>query len=375
MRTYEKKNRTIRRLFLLAPVRLCLLGAGLVWLGIFFALRGRRGFANAITFGLVRPFQETASGWCDGLPFSVGEVLYTLALLAFAAWLLLSLVRLVRGPGRRLRLFRLCAGTLAAAALAYGAYCLLWGIQYYADSFSDQSGIHAEGVSPEALAEVTEAFADLAAAYSPLVARDENGLFAETGYLDRAETLYDAAAAQYPCLDGPARRPKEMLYSALMRSTGFTGFFCPFTGEANVSVYEPEAYRPATIAHELAHQRGVAAEDEANFVAVLACLEDGDPVYVYSAALLAFTHLSNALYSADYEAWLAVWAGLESGVEADIRYCNAYWREYDNAATTVSQTVYSGLLQTQGQSLGIRSYGACVDLLVSYYGEKELPTP
>jgi hypothetical protein len=365
----------LRRIFRLAPVRLCLLGAGLCWLGIFFVFRGSRSFANALTFGLARPFQETVSGWCDAMPFSVGEVLYTLVLLAFLVWLILSLIGLIRGPDRRARLFRLCVGTITAAALAYGAYCLLWGIQYYADDFSDRSGIQAEGVSVEALTQVTEAFADLAAAYSPYIARDGNGLFAETGYLDRAETLYDAAAASYPCLDGPARRPKEMLYSEFMRRIGFTGFFCPFTGEANVSTCEPEAYRPATIAHELAHQRGVAAEDEANFVAVLACLEDGDPVYVYSAALLAFTHLSNALYSADYAAWLDVWAGLEPGVEADIRYSSAYWRAYDGTAASVSQTVYSGFLQVQGQSLGIRSYGACVDLLVSYYWEKELPKP
>ena len=375
MRTYEKEKGILRRIFHLAPVRLCLLGAGLVWLGVFFAFRGSRAFANALTFGLARPFQVTVSGWCDAVPVSVGELLYTAAILAFLVWLVLSVIGLIRGPERGRRGWCLCLGILTAAVLLYGAYCLLWGIQYYADDFSDRSGIAADGVSAEALTEVTEAFADLAAAYSPYITRDENGLLAETGYLDRAETLYDAAAALYPCLDGPARQPKEMLYSAFMRRISFTGFFCPFTGEANVSVCEPEAYRPATIAHELAHQRGVAAEDEANFVAVLACLEDGDPVYVYSAALLAFTHLSNALYSADNAAWLEVWAGLEPGVEADIRYCSAYWREYDGAAASVSQAVYSGFLQVQGQSLGIRSYGACVDLLVNYYWGRELPKP
>ena len=45
------------------------------------------------------------------------------------------------------------------------------------------------------------------------------------------------------------------------------------------------------VAHELSHQRGVAKEQEANFTAVLASLRYGDPVYCYSASLLAYTHL------------------------------------------------------------------------------------
>ena len=55
----------------------------------------------------------------------------------------------------------------------------------------------------------------------------------------------------------------------------------------------PMALLPATIAHELAHQRGVAGEDEANFVAVAACLADGDPTFVYSGALMAYVYLGN----------------------------------------------------------------------------------
>ena len=39
---------------------------------------------------------------------------------------------------------------------------------------------------------------------------------------------------------------------------------------------------------------------------------------------------------------------------------------------TVSNTVYEGFLYSYDQTLGLKSYGACVDLLVNYYYEDAL---
>ena len=157
------------------------------------------------------------------------------------------------------------------------------------------------------------------------------------------------------------------MFSKIMSYLDFTGFFFPFTGEANINTDSPACFIPSTIAHELAHQRGVAAEDEANFVAVLACLENGDPVYCYSACLLAYTHLGNALYSADYDAWYAVYSSLSDGVRNDLAANNAYWAGFKTPVSGISNSVYTGFLHSYGQTLGLRSYGACVDLLVAYY--------
>ena len=123
----------------------------------------------------------------------------------------------------------------------------------------------------------------------------------------------------------------------------------------------------ATVAHELAHQRGVAKEQEANFVAVLACMKDGDPAFVYSAALLAYTHLGNALYGADREAWEQVYGSLCEDVKRDFAANRLYWQQFETPVQKASNTVYEGFLQSYDQELGLKSYGACVDLLVNYY--------
>jgi len=126
---------------------------------------------------------------------------------------------------------------------------------------------------------------------------------------------------------------------------------------------------PATIAHEMAHQRGVASEQEANFVEILTCMKSGNPVYEYSGAFSAFINLGNALYRYDKEAYAQLWYSLPPEVLADMQANNEYWQQFENKAAEVTEKVYDSFLKSQGQELGVQSYGACVDLLIAYYNE------
>ena len=82
---------------------------------------------------------------------------------------------------------------------------------------------------------------------------------------------------------------------------------------------------------------------------------------------VAYTHLGNALYSADRAAWEQVYGGLDERVLRDFAANRAYWKQFETPVQKASNTVYEGFLQSYDQELGLKSYGACVDLLVSYY--------
>lgn len=162
--------------------------------------------------------------------------------------------------------------------------------------------------------------------------------------------------------------PKTMRFSRVMSAMGFTGFYFPFTGECNVNVDSPAATLPTTVAHELSHRRGIASEQECNFLAVLglAC-SCGDAAYRYAGALSGYIYLANALYSADAERWAPPCAQtLDERVVADLRASGAYWAQFEGLADTVSNAVYDGFLKSYG-TIGVKSYGACVDLLVAYF--------
>ena len=108
---------------------------------------------------------------------------------------------------------------------------------------------------------------------------------------------------------------------------------------------------------------------------MLASLRYGDADYAYSACLLAYTHLSNALFRADHAAWEEIGAELSEDVLRDLSFRSAYWRQFDTPVQKASNTVYEGFLHSYDQTLGLKSYGACVDLLVNYYYELSLERP
>lgn len=320
---------------------------------------------------VIRPIHKTLSVWTSHVPFSVAELLIALLVILAIVYLILQIIALIKKPERLKRLYRTLISFVTAGLMIYAGFCMLWGVYYYGDDFITVSGLKNEKVSVEELAEVTEFFADMANEYSSKVTRDAGGIYSVDykAVLSRSDEVYGKIEKDHTCLEGPEVKAKGVICSRIMSYVDFTGFFFPFTAEANVNTETPSAYFASTVAHELAHQRGVAKEQEANFVAVLASLEYGDPDYVYSAAVLAYTHLGNALYDADNESWKEIYSGLNEKVLTDLKANREYWQRFETPVQKASNTVYESFLYSYNQDLGLKSYGACVDLLVNYYYE------
>ena len=372
METTATKKRGLAAIFALCPKRHVLLLAAAGLIALHLLTRGNHALMVFLSDRLVRPLHRALGQLNAHVPFSVAELLIALAVVAALVYIVIQLVLLVRKRERAARLYRTFMTLLAAAAAVYALFCLLWGVYYYADDFAARSGFENGEISTEQLETVTRYFARMANEYAAEVPRDENGLCRS----DRAEILrrspevFAETEKRWPCLAGPPLAAKGICCSRVMSYLDFTGFFFPFTAEANVNMDSPASDLASTVAHELSHQRGVAKEQEANFVAVLACLDYGDPDYVYSACLLAYTHLGNALYKADRAAWEEIYNSLSEEVLRDFAARRAYWRQFETPVQTASNTVYESFLYSYDQTLGLKSYGACVDLLVNYYYEE-----
>ena len=286
---------------------------------------------NTLSEHVVAPIRHLQTKISALVPFSLAELLMALVLI----WILTLIIR------RKWK--RLLTGIITLALFVYGGFCFLWGTYYYGTAPAE-----VDPISVEDLYKVTAYFADMA----------------NKSYVDEPDR--NEVVAKSPEVFGTVS-VKGIKCSKVMSLLDFTGFFFPFTGEANVNMDSPAHDLPATAAHELSHLQGTAREQEANFEAVKACLEYGDPDYVYSACLMAYTYLGNALYGADYDKWLEVRQTLSDDVIADLAETNEYWVNYETPVKEVSNTVYENFLYSYGQDLGLKSYGACVDLLVNYY--------
>lgn len=372
MDNVKTEKRGLAAIFRLCPVRHCILLLSASVILLHLLTRSSRSFNMALSKKLIRPVHFAMARFFGNVRFSAAELIIAAAVTAVLVYLALSIYGLIKHREYLKRLYRMFITLAAAGLFVYSLFCMLWGVYYYADDFITESSFESGEISVEELKAVANYFADMANEYSVLVPRDESGFYC-TGrddILARSAHIYDSAELLCPCLDGPEVCAKGIYFSRIMSYTDFTGFFFPFTAEANVNTDFPLPLFASTVAHELAHLRGVAKEQEANFVAVLASMESGDADYIYSAALLAYIHLGNALHSADYEAWLEVYESLNDTVKFDLALGNAYWKQFETPVQTVSNTVYEGFLHSYDQKLGLKSYGACVDLLVNYYKHK-----
>ena len=340
-------------------------------LALFYLLRGKTAWMNAVAKHVTAPLRRTIASVTYLTDVSIMEVLCAAVVIAAAAYVVWSAFAVVRARGQHLH--RLYSAVLGAACTGLGvwaAFCLLWGINCWTDSFQTRSGIYAQPVAKEDLAAVTLYFAQKLTESAAQMERDETGAFAVPAedILDAAPTVYDAVERQFPFLAYDDPGIKAVHFSRVMSYLDFTGIFCPFTAESNVNIDCPASRLGAAVAHELAHQRGIFSEQECNFLGILASTTSANSAYEYAGWTSAFIYAGNALYSVDAELYWAIRSLLPAEVERDFAVSAAYWDQFaDKTPQKVSNTVYDGMLKAWGEELGIRSYGTVVDLLVTYY--------
>ena len=111
----------------------------------------------------------------------------------------------------------------------------------------------------------------------------------------RLGDAYSAFCKSHDFIAHSPGRVKPVLVSEVMSYMHITGVYSFFTGEANLNVGFPDYTLPYTAAHEMAHQRGIAREDEANFIAFLVCIGSEDPYIRYSGYLNVYEYVAGAL--------------------------------------------------------------------------------
>jgi uncharacterized protein DUF3810 len=326
-------------------------------------------------YRLIRRLHAVLTGW---IPFSVAEtaidlflgavVLYAVTELRWSA-----LRRFWAREGRGARLLRLGRGLVG---VLYLTFLLAWGRNYRRPPLATLAGLGQAGGTP---AELQALSAELIAGANALrggVLEDAQGVMrlpaGRRAALDAAHEGLRRASARLVPLQGPRVRPKPALFSPVLSRLGIAGIFVPYTGEAHVNASLPDVDIPFAASHELAHERGLAREDEANYAAAVACRDHPAAEFRYSGALISSTYVQAALASVDRPAAVALEGSRSAGTRRDLRAMAEWAKRYRSRLTDVSERVNDTYLRSQGQPLGVRSYGAMVDLLLA---ERRLARP
>lgn len=260
--------------------------------------------------------------------------------------------------------------TVSVASLFFSTFVLNFGAGYHTSSVDKLLGLDRRDVSAEELRETAEILVEEINKYTDsLAVRSTGSSVMPYGYGKLSEKLveaYDKVCDEHAFVSRFPSRVKPVMLSEPWTYTHISGVYTYFTGEANINVNFPDYTLPYTAAHEMAHQRGIAREDEANFVAFLVCAASDDEYIRYSGYLNLYEYVANALYSADKEAYSEVRAKLEPAARKEMSAYSAFFDKYrENVAANVTGAVNNAYLTIQGTP-GTKSYGMVVDLAVAY---------
>jgi len=177
----------------------------------------------------------------------------------------------------------------------------------------------------------------------------------------------------YPFLDYQTPAIKSSLMSTFQSYIGVSGYLNPLSGEAHINTNAIKTSAPNTISHEMAHQIGYAAENEAEFIGFLAATHHPDIFFKYAGYKNAMLHSVFEMRRRDTIVFKQLFNQLNVGIKKDLQDNYALRLKYKNPFEPYVKKGYNLFLKSNKQKDGIQSYNRMVLLLINYYAENEVP--
>ena len=302
-----------------------------------------------------------------GLSFSVGEVLIWLVLSITIACVVYFCVGLARkSVGRKSWVLAwLRYGIWVAAGLLW-CFLFVFGLNYQRPLLFDLIGYAQRKAEPPEIE-----------AIGRMMVESVNQTYTEahTGGRskpDRDEVFkllnesYDTAPEFRLLPQGEFPPPKPVYTSVVLTRLGISGIYFPFTAEPNFNADVPDFQMPFSIAHEMAHQRGVARESEANFVAYVVCINSRDPFVRYSGYRNGLGVLSE-LHRVEPEKARELAKQLGTGYREDSRRAALFWAKASGAAGALSHRINDLYLRANRVKAGAADYSNSTTLIIAYH--------
>lgn len=364
--TPHEKPKTLHKPRWIAALSIALLAAA-----VLTASRRSTEFSDWLCFNVYPVFSGIGSRLWGIFPFSAGELFVISVILGAIVGIAALTIKTVKNKGQRIKTFlngfSWAALTASIIFLLLTLNCL---VNYNRTPFSSYSGLTVRQYKPEELRELIVCLIDKtneAAAEAELTA--EGHAVKPENFNALAVSAMESLTEDYKVLDTYYPQPKAVMCSNILSSFNISGMYFPITVEANYNAAMPVSSQGFTACHELSHLSGFIREDEANFIAYLACRDSEDPYFRYSGYLEALTYALNAYYpSAEQEDYNSLCGMLSETVLNEYAYRSEYWAQFRKKTTyKVSSAINDAYLKSNNQTDGVKSYGRVVDLMLAEY--------
>jgi hypothetical protein len=250
----------------------------------------------------------------------------------------------------------------------YVFFNLLWGLNYNRKGISYQLGIEVKKYSLADLDTLTLVIQSRLNKYAAQVTEEQRDSVQRKKDLFRESYLaYKNAEKRFSFLAYHPASVKPSLFSYLGNYLGFQGYYNPFSGEGQVNTTIPRFLEPFVTTHEIAHQLGYGKENEANFVAFLACRGYHSPVFQYSMYFDIYNYAAREMYRRDSVLLKSFQQKLHPQVIKDIQQLRSFYKKYKNPVEPIITWSYGHFLKANNQPGGKQTYNEVVAWLIAYY--------
>jgi hypothetical protein len=278
------------------------------------------------------------------LPFTLGDVLFAIAIVLLVRYWILAFRRRTRGiAGTALAVF---VRTLGVASALFVWFVFSWGYGYSRIPLADKIPVHNERTDEDSVARFADRVTDELTRYADPAHAEH---LSDEAFAALLVPRFDATIARLGD-EGTFAPPrvKPTMFQPMLQLSGTTGFTDPWTHEVNVDASMFPFERPSVYAHEWAHVSGFNDESEANFISVIACTTSRDPLLRYSGWLLVWenlpsnVHLTHKMGRTAYDDLVAIRA--------------RYLRNVNKQVERTSQAAYNQYLKSNHVKAGYASY-------------------
>jgi hypothetical protein len=354
-------------------ILLCLLAFAIILK--LFSLNPER-VEKYYTYGIYPPISSALRMIFGWIPFSVGDIVYGLAFIFFV-WKAWKLIRLL--AKRQLATYLswiLFRKYLKLLLWIYIIFYSLWGLNYDRQGIASQLNLEVRPINKKDLSELADVLQERLCVYGDKVDSlrrlklDNNRVLFNEGI-----AAYDNVKPRFPFLDYSQPSVKASLLTPFGHLFGFTGYYNPFTAEAQLKTSVPVFVKPFVVCHEIAHQLGYAKENEANFAGFLAATSSNDPEFVYSAYFDMYTYTMSDLLFINPGKALLMRKSAHPQVKKDRLAYRQYLLNTRNPVEPFMSNLYDNYLKLNNQPEGKLTYDEVVQWLIAYmkkYGKEAI---
>jgi len=300
-------------------------------------------------------------GW---LPLSLGDIFYTAIVVITILYIWKLVSNVIRKQYRQAGsgLLKLFIGL----QLFVAAFYVLWGMNYFRPPAAKILALQDTAYTFNRLQTITHLLIDSTnanrALLSPTQEKQSNKVIYQNAVaaVKQLGQKHKALQSVYPAV-------KPAMFTPVINYMGTSGYFNPFSSEAQINYAMPVVNRPVTACHEMAHQMGFAREDEANFVGFLAAKDSPDRLLRYSAYYMAMQEFMHQVYRRDTVVYHQLKASISVPVKNDIKADRLYWEHYQNQTSYLFSLFYDRFLKINNQPEGLQTYNRMINLTMAYY--------